>query len=455
MMRRASLGAALVAASLASAAFAGAAPRRLTLADAIDLALSDNPQLAIDADRVVAAEAQTRADQALRGPLVAARASALVWNRAIVADLGELGPITIRDRVTGSLDLAVSQPVSGALVIGRLVERDRAVTEASRAQRAGHRIEIAYRAAETYLAALQASALAQVAAATQRQLDGDLQHARQLQASGTLQRVDVLRLEVERARVEQQRLQAETTAASARGRLGLLLGLPDGTELALADVDTTPPELAWTDAEAENEAENEAEVEAENHAVARARRDRAELRAAEATARAADAGVGLARSSYYPSIALVAQYSRALHAGLLSSPGSAYVGVTLDWNLWDWGKRAAEVEASQAADRQARRAQAALGDQIAADTRARWREARLARATLEVADKRLAAAAEARRIQAARFAQGAATTIEVLDAETALASAQAEAAIGRYQYLVAWMGLSREVGALPLQPEAR
>lgn len=42
-----------------------------------------------------------------------------------------------------------------------------------------------------------------------------------------------------------------------------------------------------------------------------------------------------------------------------------------------------------------------------------------------------------------------------LDAETALASAQAEAAIGRYQYLVAWMGLSREVGSLPLRPEAR
>jgi outer membrane protein TolC len=440
MMRRASLGAALVAASLASAAVAGGAPaRRLTLADAIDLALSGNPQLAIDADGVVAAEARTRADQALRGPLVAARASVVVWNRAIVADLGDLGPIAIRDRVTGSLDLSVSQPVSGALVIGRLVERDRAVTEASRAQRAGHRIEIAYRAAEIYLGVLQADALAQVAAATQHQLDGDLQRARQLLAAGTLQRVDVLRLEVERARVEQQRLQAETAALSARRRLALLLGLPDGTELALADVDTTPPELAWS----------------EDQAVARARGDRAELRAAEAGARAADLGVALARSSYYPSIAAVAQYSRAIHAGLLSSPDSAYVGVALDWNLWDWGRRAAEVEASQAAERQARRAQAALGDQIAVDTRARWQDARLARTTLEVADRRLAAAAEARRIQAARFAQGAATTIEVLDAETALASAQAEAAIGRYQYLVAWMGLSREVGSLPLRPEAR
>jgi outer membrane protein TolC len=43
----------------------------------------------------------------------------------------------------------------------------------------------------------------------------------------------------------------------------------------------------------------------------------------------------------------------------------------------------------------------------------------------------------------------------MIDAETALASAQAQAAVGRYQYLVAWMALSREVGALPTMPQAR
>ena len=58
----------------------------------------------------------------------------------------------------------------------------------------------------------------------------------------------------------------------------------------------------------------------------------------------------------------------------------------------------------------------------------------------------------AQRQLSARFAQGAATTVEVLDAETALANAQSQQVIGRYQYLVAWMALSREVGVVPAAP---
>ncbi|HET7506113.1 MAG TPA: TolC family protein [Kofleriaceae bacterium] len=417
------------------------AAHTLTLAAAIDAALSHNPQLAIATESVIAADTRASADSALRLPLVAVHGNLQLWDRAIVTDLGpDLGKVTIRDRVTGTVDLTVSQPVSGALVIGKLVSRDRALTEASRAQRDGLRIDVAYQAAEAYLGALQARTLGEVALATLQQLDADLQHAKILQQAGTLQRVDVLRLEVERARVEQQRLSADTTALGARRRLALLLGLPDGTELALVDIDTAPPPLPL----------------AEDQAVMHARRDRADARAAAAQSQAAELGISAARASYYPTVSLMGVYSHALTvAAFGSAADSAYLGVSLDWNLWDWGKRSAELDGARAVARQARLSQGALNDQIAVDTRARWQAARTAQATLEVAARGLAAAVEAQRLQAARFAQGAATTVEVVDAETALASAKAQAVIGRYQYLVAWMALARELGSLPAPPEAR
>jgi outer membrane protein len=418
---------------------AAPSPRRLTLAGAIEIALSGNPQLAIDAETVVAADARTRSDATLRLPLVGVKSNVVFWDRAIEADLGpEVGKVTVRDRITGTVDLQVSQPVTGALAIGTLVARDRATAEASRAQRDARRIEIAYQAAEAYLAALQARTLGEVAAATLQQLDADLQHARVLVQGGMLQRVDVLRLEAEHARVEQQRLGAETSALAARRRLGRLLGLPDGSELALDDVDTAPPALPF----------------GEDEAVARARGGRAEPRAAAATSRAAELGIAVARSSYFPAVSLIGVYSHAVNAGLLGNANSAYVGVSLDWNLWDWGKRGADVDASRALRRQAELEEAALSEQIAVDTRARWQAARLAQATVEVADRGLAAAAEAQRLQAARFAQGAATTTEVVDAEAALATAQSQAVSARYQYLVAWMALNREVGLLPVRAEA-
>ncbi len=415
------------------------AARAITMAEAIDAALSHNPQLAIASETIAAADARTAADATLRLPLLGLHGSALVWNQAITVNLGpDIGTITLRDRLTGTVDVTVTQPLSGALVIGTLVSRDRAAAEASRAQRDRLRIDVAYQTAETYLAALQARALGQSARATLTQLDADLQHARLLVQAGTLQRFDVLRLDTERARVERQRLQAETAELAARRRLALLLGLPDGTELAVVDIDTAPPPLGWT----------------EDEAVQRARRDRADARAADADRRAADLGIDVSRAGYYPTVSLQGVYSHAVSTAVFGSAAqSAYVGVSLDWNLWDWGKRSADLDAARAVSRQARLAETALGEQIAVDARARWQAARTAQATLEVAERGLAAAAEAQRLQAARFAQGAATTVELVDTESALAAAQAQAVIARYQYLVAWMALSREVGALPTAPQ--
>jgi len=418
-----------------------AQPRELSMESAIEIALAHNPQLAIEAENIVAAHAKTRADSRLRLPLLSVRANVLVWDRAIVVDLGpETGKITVRDRVTGTADVTVSQPLSGALVIGTLIERDQAAAAASQAQRDGVRVDIAYQTAEAYLGALQAKTLGQIARATLQQLDADIQHAKVLLQAGTLQQVDVLRLDAERARIEQQQLSADTTALGARRRLAMLLGFPDGTELALVDIDTTPPPLPWS----------------EDEAVARARRDRADARIAEANRHSAELGVSVARANYFPSISLQGVYTHAITtASFGTATDSAYIGLTLDWNLWDWGKRTAEVEGTRALSRQAVLAQAQVADQIAVDTRGRWQAARTALATLEVTARGLAAAGEAQRLQATRFSHGAATTVEVLDAETAHANAKAQAAIARYQYLVAWMALSRAVGTLPGKPQAR
>src|SRR5215831_13442773 len=87
----------------AQAAAEPAPPRPLTMAEAIDAALSRNLQLAIETESIVAADARAAADSKLRLPLLNARANVLVWDRPITADLGpDIGKITIRDRVTGT-----------------------------------------------------------------------------------------------------------------------------------------------------------------------------------------------------------------------------------------------------------------------------------------------------------------------------------------------------------------
>src|ERR1044071_9230161 len=94
----------LLAARAASAE--SAPPRQLTMAEAIDVALSHNAQIAIESESIVAAEARAAADSKLRLPLLNAKVNVLVWDRPITADLGpDIGKITIRERVTGTLDV--------------------------------------------------------------------------------------------------------------------------------------------------------------------------------------------------------------------------------------------------------------------------------------------------------------------------------------------------------------
>ena len=427
----------------AGSAVGDTAPARtVTLAQAIEIALTHNPQLAIETENIVISDARTRADQTLRLPLLGLKANVLLWDRAIVVQLGpdpnDLSTkVTVRERVTGTADLSIVQPLSGALVIGQLIERDRALTAASRAQRDGARVDIAYQTAEAYLGSLQAQTLGKVAAATLQKLDADLEHGKLLVAAGALQAVDVLRIEVEHARIEQQALEAEASSLDGRRRLALLLGLPDGAALALVELDTAPPQLAWT----------------EDDAVLRARRDRAEARVAGANRQAAELDVAVARASYYPSVGLVGVYSHAISSSFATTADSAYLGVTLDWNVWDWGNRGADVDTARALGRQARLREGALVEHIAVAARARWNAARTAYAKLGVTARGLAAAVEAQRVLAARFAQGAATTVDLLDAETALANAESQAVVARYQYLVAWMALGREVGSVAQVPQ--
>ena len=57
----------------------------------------------------------------LRFPLLNLHTNVLFWDRSIVVDLGmDVGKLTVRDRVTGTVDVSVAQPLSGVLVIGTL-----------------------------------------------------------------------------------------------------------------------------------------------------------------------------------------------------------------------------------------------------------------------------------------------------------------------------------------------
>lgn len=438
----------VILAALAATAAAQEA-RRITLSEAIELAAGDSFAVDLQKEQITAAREKRKSTAALRLPSLGAKASVLVWNSVIsFAQPCEGMPgcpasgafeLTVRDRVTGSAELNLVQPISGLLLLGRLIKGDDAGIDAASAEMDVAKLDAAYQATEAYLGALQTETLRELAETSVKQLEADLVKIRALRDAHILADIDVLRLEAARDQAQAGVIEAEVAGRLARGGLALLLDLPGDTSLDLAPVDTTPPELGWT----------------EEEAVTLARRQRPELRVAAARATQAQVGVDAAKASYFPNVLAIANYTRTEGQGFIATKDSAFVGVTLDWNLWDWGKRGHDVAAARAASRSAARARDELNDQLAFDVRGKWLTASSKRQTLAVHASALRAAEEAYRLQTVKIQGGVATATDVIDAEAEVARARAQEAVARYQYLIAWMALVRAVGQMPEMPGAK
>lgn len=420
-------------------ASAHAEPRKLTFAEAIEIARSGSPEVRIFSEAVTGSGARVRSAKAQRLPLLRAEANVFVWDKALEISFAIPGaPVapstTVRSQVTSTSTISLVQPLSGLTVINTLIELERAGERASRADADRAKLDAGFRAAEAYVRVLQAEALRAIAERSVAQIEAQTTRARALATAGTLSNVDVLRLEAALANARQGLLRAVSGDSTARHGLVLALGLPGEITLAVADAFPQDlPAIAWT----------------EQQAIEAARRNRPELAAATARSEQAANGVKAARANYYPNISAIATYQHAEGQGTFQPENAWFGGLTLQWNVWDWGKTGGQVDEAAARQRQAVLALGAQTDQIIFEVRRRYIEAVAAREAIGVAGTGLTAAEEAYRITSVQFEAGAATTTDLLDSETELARARSNAAIARYDYIITLATLARAIGELP------
>lgn len=412
--------------------------RQISFSEAIRLALVGNAEVRLARDGLDAARARVDAAEAARLPKLRAEANAFVWDDELVIEGLPLppgiDPPDVRDQFTANATVSIVQPLSPLYPLGQLVALERAGLRAARAEVDRARLDAAFRAAESYLRLLEGTALREVAAQAVAQLDAHLERARKLEQAGVLGQVDVLRIQAERDSARQGLLRAEAGVAIAERALVLVLGLPPETQLVAADtLPTSPPPIRWT----------------AEQAVAAAFAARPELAAARERVVQAERGRKAAWSKHFPQVAAIATYQHTEGQGSFAKENQFFGGLTLTWDVWEWGKTRAEVREASARERQARTALDAQRDAVAFEVRRRHAEASAAWQALELAQTGLSAAEEAYRIQTVRFEQGAATTTDVLDAASQVSRARAQVASARYGYYVALVALARAVGEMP------
>ena len=425
------IGLVLVSIALASTLVAPAnaqpATRRVSFADVATAVVQNNLQLRAAALDVSVAQAQLAQAQGARLPQVGVSGS-YTRNQErpgqTVSFANPFGPtppvITIAFPSLDPNVYAARLGISYPLFTGGRLEAQIALAQANLrgAEATFNRAkqQVVYSALQIYLQGLLA---AENIAAARRALETANESLRVAQArlsTGAAPQFDVLQAEVAVANAEQTLVRAQTGAGSAQINLNAALNLGQDTPLELTDT-LAPRPVDGTLADA----------------IARALRDRPDLVAFRNQIAAAQAGIDVAASGGRPIVSLGAGYdlnnSNGQSNGVFGS-WSVTLGVTL--SVFDGGITQAKIRAAQVRLEQLKIREAQTRQQIELDVRQAWLALQQAAGELAAATKAVEQGREAARLAGVRYQAGVGTSLELVTAQSTLASAELSLASARF-----------------------
>ena len=229
---------------------------------------------------------------------------------------------------------------------------------------------------------------------------------------GTVTQTDLYRTEAELSSARAEQVRVENELKLARAALARLVDLSEPPEIVVPEIDAKLP--------AAQEQLNREELRRQ------ALVNRSELSAAEATLGITDKQIQLAKSDYWPSVDLEAATLR-----FEQDPGSerilddsSYLGASLTWMLYDGGLRRAQIAEARAVDRQAELQYRDLVKQILLEVEDAYRQFSTQQNTLAALEDQLQFAEENYQAVSKQFENGLANSVDVVDANTLLVTAQ-------------------------------
>jgi outer membrane protein TolC len=277
---------------------------------------------------------------------------------------------------------------------------------------------------------LRSEALRRTAQDAYRRSEEELADARKREREGVVEREIVLRSEVQNAETRQLLHAATEAEFVALAGLNLAIGLKCNQPVQVAEVSESPPlSISLCDC------------------LQTAIRERREFQVAQRLVEIAAQGTRVARAEFAP---------RVVAGGLLfdfqqQNPfhGRADFGlglITLDWNLFEGGRRIAANRVAASLLRQAIAEAESIADNIAFQVNEAYRNAVTAWVGIDDSRPAVDQARENYRLVQLRLREGAATPTEIADAQASLTRAEENYANARYGYLIAMARLDYAMG---------
>ncbi len=407
--------------------------RKLTLTQTVEAAIDASPRLRAARARQEAAAHTTDSARGRMLPLVHVSDEQQHFDSPFSIPFGAQS-VVARDVNTNTFSVALNQPLVG---LARLNEDHEALSDsADSAAKQVKALESGIRESvhSQYLRLFEALATVDIARSSQTQLKEQIGIAQSRLNAGVLTNADVLRVQVALANAQQQEIQANTAEQIARAALFDALGLP--------------PDDATVDFIEPNEQEMAAgPVPSLTDAVMVAEKNRPEIQSARFEVSAAAHRSKARLFNLLPELSIEAAYAH-ITGQIFAPANQAYLGLKLDWNIWESGtswyaRKAAESNAA-AADADALYTR----QQIGLDVSTKLAQGRSAANAVDVAKTAITSAEEAYRVTNALVQAGSATTTDLLDAQSALTQSKLNLVRARYEQAIVNVSIQRAMGRL-------
>ncbi len=393
------------------------APRRLSLKEALAIALEQNPDVAEAHSRLAEAEARLRIVRAGGQPTLKARGAYDHWTedqRLLPAtkngEPGVFGPQVLGAELVATMPLYTGGRVSAETDVAGW-GRKAAMEQFARAREL-----LAYQVTALFYGLLAQDEVLRSLETVVHAMDEQQRSVQALVDAEKAARVDLLRANVRRAELYERQVRERSNRAVQQRAWAALLGLGD----------TAAPE-----AQGKLQMSEVAACPDAAECMKKALVQRADYRAALAAVSAAEAGVRAARAGYRPTVAAQASYG----VRWMPDPSDqteatddqvevGRAGVVLEVPLFDGRLTGAKVAEQAARLRGAQERLRKLELQIRFEVETALSDIAAARERVRTAEQAVGQAEESFRIMKEKYDLGKGTMTDVLDAQTALVTAQ-------------------------------
>jgi len=306
--------------------------------------------------------------------------------------------------VAGIFFANIAEPLTQHYQIGLGIQLAHVGAEAAKEQIRSQRQSVANEVRRLYYGILQAEsgkASLQATVDFLRQLDHDTDQ-------DTLQRValksDALRVKAQLAQAEYELLKLDDPLQTQKQQLNRLIGRDVDTPFDVDPLTTASAELPDL-----------------KEACARALASRPEIRLAKLQVRRATLTRRIANAQRIPDVSLAATALSTVNLSSSLPSKLSGVGVQINWDVFDWGRKRKQVEEDQQAEEQASLQLKDTEARVIVDVSHRYRQLIEARKELEVTTVVQSAARELFRVTTNQFTQKQVLLSDVLKAQSGLA----------------------------------